>query len=68
MNTARNALVEDSEKTWPIRLLSQRSVQLTLALWVIASLVVLVVAHGNLPFARPVVEDLPFVNQLIGPT
>jgi hypothetical protein len=68
MNTARNALVEDSGKTWPIRLLSQRSVQLTLALWVIASLVVLVVAHGSLPFARPVFADVSFVAQLIGPT
>jgi hypothetical protein len=68
MNTGRNALVEDSGKTWPIRLLSQRSVQLTLALWVIASLVVLVVAHGSLPFARPVFADVSFVVQLIGPT
>ena len=57
-----------SEKMWLIRLLSQRSVQITLALWVLAYLVVLVVAHGSLPFARPVLENVSFVVQLIAPT
>jgi hypothetical protein len=68
MATEGNALIRDSKKKWPIRLLSQRSVQVTLALWVIAYLVVLVVAHGSLPFARPVLENVSFVTQLIGPT
>lgn len=68
METEGNASIRDSKKMWLIRLLSQRSVQVTLGLWVMAYLVVLVVAHGNLPFARPVLEDQPFVIQLIGPT
>ncbi len=68
MNTAGNALIKDSEKMWLIRLLSQRSVQVTLALWLLAYLLVLVVAHGSLPFVRPVLENVPFVAQLIGPT
>ncbi len=67
METEGNALIRDSKKIWLIRLLSQRSVQVTLTLWVIAYLVVLVVAHGSLPFARPVLENVSFVTQLIGP-
>ena len=68
MATAGNVLTRGSEKMWLIRLLSQRSVQVTLALWVIAYLVVLVVAHGSLPFARHVLENLSFVAQSGAPT
>jgi hypothetical protein len=64
----RNASTRGSEKMWLIRLLSQRSVQITVTLWIIAYLVVLVVAHGSLPFVRPVLENVPFVGQLIAPT
>ena len=68
MGTAGNASIRDSKMMWLIRLLSHRSVQVTLALWLTAYLVVLVVAHGSLPFARPVLENVSFVAQLIGPT
>jgi len=68
METQRNVSLRNSEKMWLIRLLSQRSVEVTLALWIIGTLVVLVVSHGSLPFARPVLENVSFVAQLIDPT
>jgi hypothetical protein len=52
--------------TW--RLLSERSVQVTAGLWMIAVLAVLVVGDGRLPFGRPVFEDLSFAAQLLFPT
>jgi hypothetical protein len=52
--------------TW--RLLSQRSVLVTAGLWAIAVLVVLGVAHGSLPFMRPVLGGLSFAAQLLVPT
>ncbi len=47
------------------QLLRQRSVQIVIALWVLANVVVVVVARGRLPFDRPAVAGTPFANQLI---
>jgi hypothetical protein len=46
-------------------LLRQRSVQLVIALWVLANVLVVVIARGNLPFDRPAVADVPFANQIV---
>jgi hypothetical protein len=47
---------------------SHRGVQSAVALWVVASLVALWLAHGSLPFDRPAVAQLPFAAQLALPT
>ncbi|HKE89225.1 MAG TPA: hypothetical protein VKB45_02735, partial [Gemmatimonadales bacterium] len=45
-----------------------RGVQAAVALWVVAHLVVLWLAHGSLPFDRPAVAHLPFASQIAAPT
>jgi len=45
-------------------LLRRRSVQVTLALWVLSNALVLMVARGHLPFDRPTVADTPLGSQL----
>jgi hypothetical protein len=47
------------------RLLRHRSVQIVIALWVLANVVTVAVARGHLPFDRPAVAGSPFANQLI---
>jgi hypothetical protein len=47
------------------RLLSQRSVQLTIAAWVVANVAIVLLARGHLPFHRPLVADRPFASQLV---
>src|SRR6266508_197097 len=46
-------------------LLRQRSVQIVIALWLLANIAVLAVARGRLPFDRPAVAGSPFASQLI---
>ena len=46
-------------------LLRQRSVQAVVVLWVLANVLVIVVAHGRLPFDRPTVADASFASQLV---
>src|SRR5262252_9116146 len=45
-----------------------RGVQTAVALWVVAHLIVLWLAHGSLPFDRPAVAHLPFASQIAAPT
>ncbi len=45
-----------------------RGVQTAVALWIVAYLVVLWLAHGALPFDRPAVAHLPFASQVAAPT
>src|SRR5215813_2155756 len=45
-----------------------RGVQAAVALWVVAHLIVLWLAHGSLPFDRPAVAHLPFASQIAAPT
>src|SRR6185295_20289826 len=39
-----------------------------LALWAIANLAVVMLAHGSLPFDRPAVASMPFAAQVASPT
>jgi hypothetical protein len=45
-----------------------RGVQTAVALWIVAYLVVLWLAHGSLPFDRPAVANLSFASQMAVPT
>jgi hypothetical protein len=45
-----------------------RGVRVTAALWAIACLLVLWLAHGALPFDRPAVAQLPFIVQMAAPS
>ena len=45
-----------------------RGVQSAVASWIVATLVVLWLAHGSLPFNRPAVAHLPFAAQMAAPT
>ena len=38
-----------------------------LALWAIANLAVVMLAHGSLPFDRPAVASIPFAAQVASP-
>jgi hypothetical protein len=48
-----------------LTLLSQRSVQITVAGWVVGNALIVVLADGQLPFHRPAVQDRPFASQLV---
>lgn len=54
-----------SPSHWLIGLLRQRSVQLTLAGWVVANILIQVIARGRLPFDRPSMADLSFGQQIL---
>ena len=47
------------------RLLSQRSVQIAIAVWLVANALVLTLGRHGIPFDRPSVEDEPVGQQLI---
>ena len=49
-------------------IVSHRGVQVTAALWVVGSIIIVWLAHGSLPFDRPAVARLPFAVQLAAPT
>jgi hypothetical protein len=51
----------------PRSLLSQRSVQITVAAWVAANLAVPLLARGHLPFHRPALHHVPYGTQLLNP-
>ena len=44
------------------------AVQVAIGIWITAYAVVLMLAHGRLPFDRPAVAELPFALQLAAPT
>jgi hypothetical protein len=48
-------------------LLAERSVQITIAAWVAANLLVVVLARGHLPFHRPSLHNPTFGSQLLSP-
>jgi hypothetical protein len=50
---------------WLFSLLAQRSVQMTLATWVVANFLIQVIARGSLPFDRPSLADLSFGQQIL---
>ncbi len=58
---------EPGRRSWAAALLRQRSVQVTIAGWLLANLVVVLLAHGHLPFHRPSMHDASFGRQLLGP-
>jgi hypothetical protein len=58
---------ENGGSSWLRALLGQRIVQATILAWVIANVVVLVVAQGHLPFHRPDLHDPPFGSQVLAP-
>jgi hypothetical protein len=49
-------------------ILENRALHAATALWVIAYLVVIELAHGTLPFDRPAVAQLPFALQMAAPS
>ena len=55
-------------RSWQAALLAQRSVQVTIAAWVLAHVAVLALAHGHLPFHRPSLHQASFGTQLLAPT
>src|SRR2546423_14585918 len=59
--------IRDKRATWLAGLLAQRSVQITLAAWVLANLAVLLIPHGQLPFHKPGPHHAPFTTQLLTP-
>jgi hypothetical protein len=48
--------------------LRHRGIQAAIGLWICATVAVLLLAHGSLPFNRPAVATLPFAAQVVGPT
>lgn len=50
---------------WLVDLLKQRSVQITLAAWITANILILIIARGTLPFDRPTMADLSFTEQVL---
>ena len=54
-------------RSWLAALLAQRSVQITVTAWVAATVLVLALARGHLPFHRPTLHDTPFGQQLLAP-
>jgi hypothetical protein len=53
------------QRRWPTGLLRRRSVQLALAGWAAANLVILTLADATLPFDRPVVDDRSVTQQVL---
>lgn len=50
---------------WLIDLLGQRSVQIVIAAWVVANVLIQVIARGRLPFDRPSLADMSFGQQIL---
>lgn len=52
-------------KSWFAALLSQRSVQITGIVWLVANVLIVVIAHGALPFDRPALAGKSFAYQVV---
>ncbi len=52
---------------WFLRLLRQRSVQITILLWLAASFAVFPPSGGKLPLNRPLLNNLSLLAQVIAP-
>jgi hypothetical protein len=50
------------------RLLAERSVRIAAVAWILATVLVVVIAGGELPFHRPGLHDQPFAIQVASPT
>src|SRR6266487_2945065 len=53
------------QRSWPITLLSQRSVQVTLLAWLVANALFLVLAQDKLPFDRPALGGISVAEQVV---
>jgi hypothetical protein len=52
-------------RSWFTILLLQRSVQITGIAWLVANALILVIAHGTLPFDRPALAGQSFASQVV---
>ena len=57
-------LAQTIGSSWMGRLLQQRSVQITVVVWVIALVVAYLLGQDGLPFDRPLIEGSPFSVQV----
>src|SRR2546423_12046156 len=53
--------------SWWSRLARERSVQITVVAWLVAYVLILLIARGHLPFHRPSMVDSPFAMQVLSP-
>jgi hypothetical protein len=53
------------QRSWLAKLLSERSVQITLIAWLVANALILAIAQGKLPFDRPTEEGSSFLDQVV---
>jgi hypothetical protein len=53
------------QRSWLAKLLSERSVQITLIAWLVANALILAIAQGELPFDRPALEGSSFLFQVV---
>ena len=64
-----NSVLEDAFVSRLIRAtILERSVQATIALWIVVTGIVLALARGSLPFDRPALHYKPFALQVIFPS
>ncbi|HET7612415.1 MAG TPA: hypothetical protein VFK26_00715 [Gemmatimonadaceae bacterium] len=61
----RSASATGQPHHWLVNLLGQRSVQVTLTAWVVANILIQVIAQGSLPFDRPSMADMSFGQQIL---
>ena len=59
------SVTESSRTSWLGRLLSLRSVQIAVGVWILANAAVLILGRDGLPFDRPSVAGNPVTQQLI---
>jgi len=61
MPTAAPTVVQPAPKSW----WRERSVYIAVALWIASFVVVLMMAHGSLPFNRPLLAKFPYRAQVL---
>jgi hypothetical protein len=63
--THTTAVAERTAQPWWLSILRERSVQLTLAGWLVISIAVPILAGSSLPFDRPSLEGQPVGTQIV---
>ncbi len=53
------------KKSWWRSLISQRSVQLFIAAWILVNVLIVLIAHGHLPFDRPLLQHLSYSDKIV---
>jgi hypothetical protein len=53
--------------SWWRRLARERSVRIAVVAWLVAYVLILLIARGHLPFHRPAMADSPFAIQVLSP-